>query len=484
MDRYSPYDKTVFLIFCTAYILQKAMVNVRRANFKSFWDKYSDKPDTNSMMLNHSAEELESSDRADILASLPLLHNKDVVDIGAGIGRFTTVLAETARWVLSTDFIDSFIKKNQERNAHLGNINYQVGDAVGLKMESNSVDLVFTNWLMMYLSDEETVEFIFNCMRWLRSHGIVHLRESCSEPSTGRSKAKSMHDTANANPTHYRFSSLYINLLRAIRYRDVDNKLWRFNVQWSCSVPTYIKRSNNWRQVHWLAEKVPAEDGAKGTSFNELVELIKNTWQNEQEAWDAKLDDEKYVWTDKVFSSALTSLPSNSTFFLYTPRTVSPYCHINAHTLAETFNANVWNTEIIPEYYRTSLTKSNNLKDQRVRFGWNQSLTDSVTYWQQKDALFDVFVATEFLSTVDDETIRQLPNVMSDGAKFITLEPVDEVNEAEMKQRIQELGYTLKSFTDVTDQCIEAQEQYFKDHEQLRDEKVIRKNWVLLELTH
>lgn len=185
-----------------------------------------------------------------------------------------------------------------------------------------------------------------------------------------------------------------------------------------------------------------------------------------------------------MFSSALTSLPSNSTFFLYTPRTVSPYCHINAHTLAETFNANVWNTEIIPEYYRTSLTKSNNLKDQRVRFGWNQSLTDSVTYWQQKDALFDVFVATEFLSTVDDETIRQLPNVMSDGAKFITLEPVDEVNEAEMKQRIQELGYTLKSFTDVTDQCIEAQEQYFKDHEQLRDEKVIRKNWVLLELTH
>lgn len=61
-------------------------MNVRRANFKSFWDKYSDKPDTNSMMLNHSAEELESSDRADILASLPLLHNKDVVDIGAGIG--------------------------------------------------------------------------------------------------------------------------------------------------------------------------------------------------------------------------------------------------------------------------------------------------------------------------------------------------------------------------------------------------------------
>uniref|UniRef100_A0A1I7V1C6 phosphoethanolamine N-methyltransferase n=1 Tax=Caenorhabditis tropicalis TaxID=1561998 RepID=A0A1I7V1C6_9PELO len=459
------------------------MVNVRRANFKSFWDKYSDKPDTNSMMLNHSAEELESSDRADILASLPLLHNKDVVDIGAGIGRFTTVLAETARWVLSTDFIDSFIQKNQERNSHLGNINYQVGDAVGLKMESSSVDLVFTNWLMMYLSDEETVEFIFNCMRWLRGNGVVHLRESCSEPSTGRSKAKSMHDAANANPTHYRFSSLYINLLRAIRYRDMDNKLWRFNVKWSCSVPTYIKRSNNWRQVHWLAEKVPAEDGAKETPFNELVDLLKNTWQKKQEAWDAKLDDEKYVWSEKIFSTALTSLPSNSTFYLYSPRTISPFCHINAHSLAEKFNANVWNTEIVPEFYRTSLTKSNNLKDQRVRFGWNESLYDSVSYWHQKDALFDVFVATEFLSTSDDDTVRQVPNIMSTGAKFFTLEPVDEVNEEEMKNRLQNLGFSLKSFTDVTDQAIEAQEQYFKDHEQLRDEKVIHKNWVLIEMS-
>uniref|UniRef100_A0A1I7XHH3 phosphoethanolamine N-methyltransferase n=1 Tax=Heterorhabditis bacteriophora TaxID=37862 RepID=A0A1I7XHH3_HETBA len=110
---------------------------VRRDLFKNFWDRYSDKPDTNSMMLNHTANDLEASDRADILSSLPLLTNKDVVDIGAGIGRFTTVLAETARWVLSTDFIESFIGKSQERNAHIGNISYQIGDAVNLRMEDN-----------------------------------------------------------------------------------------------------------------------------------------------------------------------------------------------------------------------------------------------------------------------------------------------------------------------------------------------------------
>ncbi|PIO70617.1 hypothetical protein TELCIR_07522 [Teladorsagia circumcincta] len=45
-----------------------------------------------------------------------------------------SILAETARWVLSTDFIESFIEKNQERNAHMGNISYQIGDAVHLQM--------------------------------------------------------------------------------------------------------------------------------------------------------------------------------------------------------------------------------------------------------------------------------------------------------------------------------------------------------------
>ncbi|VDM68708.1 unnamed protein product [Strongylus vulgaris] len=151
-------------------------------------------------------------------------------------------------------------------------------------MDEKSVDLVFTNWLMMYLSDREVIEFLFNAMRWLRADGYLHLRESCSEPSTGRSKSATLHSNAEANPTHYRFSSLYIKaivcrdpflikLLRAIRYRDNDGKVWRFDVQWSCSVPTYITRSNNWRQVHWLTKKVLAE-GDKETQASDLIKLF------------------------------------------------------------------------------------------------------------------------------------------------------------------------------------------------------------------
>ncbi|KAJ1360391.1 hypothetical protein KIN20_019352 [Parelaphostrongylus tenuis] len=42
---------------------------LRRDSFKAFWDKYSDKPDTNTMMLNNSADELDASDRLCVMAN-------------------------------------------------------------------------------------------------------------------------------------------------------------------------------------------------------------------------------------------------------------------------------------------------------------------------------------------------------------------------------------------------------------------------------
>lgn len=50
--------------------------------------------------------------------------------------RFTSVFAETAKHVISTDFVANFIEKNRERNAHFKNIDYIVSDTVGLKLES------------------------------------------------------------------------------------------------------------------------------------------------------------------------------------------------------------------------------------------------------------------------------------------------------------------------------------------------------------
>lgn len=46
-----------------------------------------------------------------ILSLLPSYEGKSVLELGAGIGRFTGELAKTAGHVLAMDFIESVIKK-------------------------------------------------------------------------------------------------------------------------------------------------------------------------------------------------------------------------------------------------------------------------------------------------------------------------------------------------------------------------------------
>uniref|UniRef100_A0A452ZRH8 phosphoethanolamine N-methyltransferase n=1 Tax=Aegilops tauschii subsp. strangulata TaxID=200361 RepID=A0A452ZRH8_AEGTS len=64
-------------------------------------------------------EELElQTDHQGVLAILPSYAGKTVLELGAGIGRFTGELAKEAGHVIALDFIDSVIKKNEEINGH------------------------------------------------------------------------------------------------------------------------------------------------------------------------------------------------------------------------------------------------------------------------------------------------------------------------------------------------------------------------------
>ncbi|KAH7727311.1 Protein PMT-1 a [Aphelenchoides avenae] len=456
----------------------------KRDVYRTFWSRYSSQPDNKAMMLNNNADELEALDRYDILSSLPDYNGFDVVDIGAGIGRFTAEFATKARHVTSTDFIESFIEKNKERNSHFRNITYKVSDAVGLSMEDErysapdslhmsgckfSVNLVFTNWLLMYLSDEEVLHFMNNAIRWLRPGGYLHLRESCSEPSTGRSKT-TMHSSAEANPTRYRFSSVYIQLLRAIRFQTADNAWWKFDVHWATSVPTYVERQSNWRQVHWLAQKVAADAGDMWTSYEQLLYKFSREWVDEQKFWDGVLDSEEACWTDKIFARALSAdglsvqIPREATVLAYNPRNLGFHVHINAHQFAQQYGWHVWTVETQPHYYRTSLTRANTVKDTRVRYGWNETLQNAFAQWESvgEGAKFEGLIATELLASVDKATVNAIPSVLVPGAELLLLEPFEDLksfvacHKATLEER-----FEVVSVVEVTDEANAGIREYF-----------------------
>ncbi|RVX18091.1 Phosphoethanolamine N-methyltransferase [Vitis vinifera] len=93
-----------------------------------------------------------------VLSLLPPFEGKSVLELGAGIGRFTAELAQKAGQVISLDFIESVIKKNESINGHYKNVKFMCADVASpeLNFSAESVDLIFSNWLLMYLSDKET----------------------------------------------------------------------------------------------------------------------------------------------------------------------------------------------------------------------------------------------------------------------------------------------------------------------------------------
>ncbi|KAL7178568.1 hypothetical protein ACSBR1_042006 [Camellia fascicularis] len=124
---------------------------------KSYWIEHSADLTVEAMMLDSKAADLDKEERPEVLALLPPYEGKSILELGAGIGRFTGELAKKAGQVLALDFIESVIKKNENINGHFKNVKFMCADVTSpdLNISAESMDLIFSNWLLMYLSDKE-----------------------------------------------------------------------------------------------------------------------------------------------------------------------------------------------------------------------------------------------------------------------------------------------------------------------------------------
>lgn len=146
---------------------------------RKLWERLKDKSFAEQMLEDERLRAQEQRERAEILAQLPEFSGRRVVDVGAGVGRFTAEFAPRARAVVAVDLLQHALDKNRARNAAHANIEYVCADAMSLKLESGSVDLVFSSWLLMYLSDDEVRQFLARCREWLAPGGHLFFKESC-----------------------------------------------------------------------------------------------------------------------------------------------------------------------------------------------------------------------------------------------------------------------------------------------------------------
>ncbi|KAG2469289.1 PEAM3 methyltransferase, partial [Polypterus senegalus] len=102
-----------------------------------FWKEHSVEATVEEMMLDSSAQQISQHEIPEILSTLPKLGGMKVLELGAGIGRYTKHLVKVARHVTAVDFMQKFLDKNKEDNGHYSNVDFLQADVTCLQFPDN-----------------------------------------------------------------------------------------------------------------------------------------------------------------------------------------------------------------------------------------------------------------------------------------------------------------------------------------------------------
>uniref|UniRef100_A0A0A9DF32 phosphoethanolamine N-methyltransferase n=1 Tax=Arundo donax TaxID=35708 RepID=A0A0A9DF32_ARUDO len=133
-----------------------------------------------------------------------------------------------------------------------------------LTIEANSIDLIFSNWLLMYLSDEEVEQLIERMVKWLKVGGYIFFRESCfHQPGDAERKE---------NPTHYREPGFYTKVFKECHSFNQDGDSFKLSLLTFKCVGAYVKIKKSQNQICWLWQKVNSTEDGGFQSFLDNVQ--------------------------------------------------------------------------------------------------------------------------------------------------------------------------------------------------------------------
>ncbi|NIK78891.1 ubiquinone/menaquinone biosynthesis C-methylase UbiE [Paenibacillus castaneae] len=111
----------------------------------------------------------------------------EIVDIGAGTGRLTTVLAPSAKSIIALDASESMLQVTAAklRKAGLANWSTKVADHSKLPLEDQSADLIVAGWTIGYVANTDVQNWkrnieqvIAEMKRVLRPNGTIIIFET------------------------------------------------------------------------------------------------------------------------------------------------------------------------------------------------------------------------------------------------------------------------------------------------------------------
>jgi len=240
---------------------------------RHYWLEHTpDKPTVETMMLDSKAGEIDKLERPEVLGLLGSVKGKRVLELGAGIGRFTGELcAAGASHVIALDFMEASIIENRRLNGHYQNCEFRVGDVTELDLPEGSCDVIFTNWLLMYLGDKEVQDLANSMLRWVSPGGVVFFRESCFRQSGDKPRKD--------NPTHYRNPREYFRIYDTAAAVEPSGQHSHFELCFCKCIDTYVRVKRNQNQICWKWIKHVHGDTPRGAApgFRHFLDTVQYT---------------------------------------------------------------------------------------------------------------------------------------------------------------------------------------------------------------
>lgn len=212
-----------------------------RDQMVAYWKHHTgNNPSESTMMLmtEKGASSISSAEQKEIFEKLGKIEDKSIIELGAGMGRYTSLFATKKLASLhAVDFMEASIKKNEKLHAHVKGFTFEQADVTKLVIpEDKQFDVVFSNWLMMYLSDKEVKRLASNMAKWCKPGGTLFFRESCTGGASGNIPRNGF------NPTNYRDASQYTAIFDALPgFKRVDHG----------QVKCYVEIKNKTNQYSW-----------------------------------------------------------------------------------------------------------------------------------------------------------------------------------------------------------------------------------------
>lgn len=241
---------------------------------------------------------LNEAEIAEILRLLPLNADQVVLDVGAGVGRFTHPLAGRVRQVMALDRSAAALADNRRQQKPNTQVIYRVADATTEDLGQQQFDGILVNWLLMYASPSEIQSLLSALTRSLRPGGWLFVRESCAPANQswwaqGRAawQARCLPAAARQHLGLPLWRQFWQRLrrrpvwpaLRPADYYDHGLQQLSMTMLQSGVIETYEAAFGVAQQRYWLLRRKP--ESAQVDSVGDGLQMATQQWQFGGETW-------------------------------------------------------------------------------------------------------------------------------------------------------------------------------------------------------